>query len=489
MKMMNGKRRMGSGTAMFLLLFAIHRPLFAAFEEIGAGARPIGMGSAFTAVADDANTVYYNPAGLGQLKHPQLTAGYGRLSMGLSDDSDLGSGFLAAIAPLKGGALGSLGVDILNLQLSGAYREDIVSLAYGRELRPGLAGGAALKFMRRSYGSDAYTAIDPLFQRNGRSADAVSLDLGALYRRSRHFVYALQLKDANSPDVGLGSTDRVPMTVKAGFAYYQRAFVLSTELQRKKDENGLLFGAERWMMGHRAAVRGGFDFGSGSRRNMALGASLRFGNGQVDYAFLLPLSGITDTAGTHRLGFTMRFGSADAGPVALLEQEELLGPSRGPDPRELAALREEFAKETDSIQRRVRELEGQLSALREIAAAASAAPPAAPPPPAPAPVPAPEPAPEPAPAVPELDVNALQNELMLLRKELEKRRTAPAAAPKPRDARIPSGTYIVKQGDTLQSIALRAWGDPDRWTEIYQANKERIKRGGAVTPGQILVIP
>jgi hypothetical protein len=35
-----------------------------AFMDIGGGARPLGMGGAFVAVANDASTVYYNPAGV-----------------------------------------------------------------------------------------------------------------------------------------------------------------------------------------------------------------------------------------------------------------------------------------------------------------------------------------------------------------------------------------------------------------------------------------
>ena len=39
----------------------------AQFLKIGAGARPIGMGSAYTALADDINAVYWNPAGLARI--------------------------------------------------------------------------------------------------------------------------------------------------------------------------------------------------------------------------------------------------------------------------------------------------------------------------------------------------------------------------------------------------------------------------------------
>src|SRR5258706_10649277 len=46
----------------------------AAFLKIGPGARPAGMGEAFTGVADDIHAIFYNPAGLATLKHPELTA-------------------------------------------------------------------------------------------------------------------------------------------------------------------------------------------------------------------------------------------------------------------------------------------------------------------------------------------------------------------------------------------------------------------------------
>src|SRR6185312_10499950 len=46
----------------------------AAFLEIAPGARPVGMGQAYTGVADDIDAIYWNPAGLARMAHPELEA-------------------------------------------------------------------------------------------------------------------------------------------------------------------------------------------------------------------------------------------------------------------------------------------------------------------------------------------------------------------------------------------------------------------------------
>ena len=47
----------------------------------------------------------------------------------------------------------------------------------------------------------------------------------------------------------------------------------------------------------------------------------------------------------------------------------------------------------------------------------------------------------------------------------------------------------VQSGDTLWSIAQRAFGDPSLWPAIYLANRDRIKDPTRVYPGQHLAIP
>ena len=70
-------------------IMAISSVAYAGFFDLGVGARPLGMGHAFVAVADDVNAVYYNPAGLINITSPQLTFMYAPIFIGLTDGSGL----------------------------------------------------------------------------------------------------------------------------------------------------------------------------------------------------------------------------------------------------------------------------------------------------------------------------------------------------------------------------------------------------------------
>ena len=50
-------------------------------------------------------------------------------------------------------------------------------------------------------------------------------------------------------------------------------------------------------------------------------------------------------------------------------------------------------------------------------------------------------------------------------------------------------TYTVQAGDTLGKIAQELYGDGGRWTEIYEANKDKIADPNAIEVGQELQIP
>lgn len=49
---------------------------------------------------------------------------------------------------------------------------------------------------------------------------------------------------------------------------------------------------------------------------------------------------------------------------------------------------------------------------------------------------------------------------------------------------------IVKQGDSLSTLARDHLGSIDRWSEVYRANRATIGRNpNMLYPGQVLLIP
>ncbi|EFK96089.1 Peptidoglycan-binding LysM [sediment metagenome] len=49
--------------------------------------------------------------------------------------------------------------------------------------------------------------------------------------------------------------------------------------------------------------------------------------------------------------------------------------------------------------------------------------------------------------------------------------------------------YTVVKGDTLQKISQKVYGTTKKWSEIFQANQDRLKGPNKIYPGQVLDIP
>jgi hypothetical protein len=71
----------------------------AAFLDIGVGARGIGMGGAYTALADDSSAVYWNPAGLARAEKREVAVSHAELGAGTRED------FLAYAHPISRGTV------------------------------------------------------------------------------------------------------------------------------------------------------------------------------------------------------------------------------------------------------------------------------------------------------------------------------------------------------------------------------------------------
>ncbi len=428
---------------IFLLLLTYQlinlSTIFAAFEDIGVGARATGMGNVFTSLADNVYSLYYNPAGLGQIKQREFTSSYGRLYWGLDDGSALGSGFLGLVYPFKE-KIGTLGFGWLNFHLTDYYQENTFLFSYGRKFGKRLYSGLNLKILTKEYGADDYTRQDPVFIAAGYSKSGISADLGLLYKLPYSFNFGFTVTDFLQPDMGLGSESVVPLGIKFGLSHRSISLAMAVETSYRDGEMKIYTGGEKWFLNNSLGVRTGLGIGSRNFCNFTLGASYIYSLLCFDYAFIFPLSGLSDMYGTHRLGLTFRFGPLAKGEIT----------------------------DTSVLQKKINDLEKQVQELEKTKSKTDE------------------------------ELNKTKAELEKLKKE--KAAPPPAVTPpavvpsrrQPLPAEAPPQptikTHKVLEGETLQAIALKYYGDEKRWVDIYNANKDKIERG-IVKPGQILIIP
>ncbi len=451
------------------------------------GARSSAMGGAFTAVPGGAEAVCSNPATLLELSSPELTAAYSRLFSGLTDDSKIGQGYFGFAAHIKRYLPGTAAFAWGDTRLSEAYSETSYSISYATTVYRGIGGGVTLKYLRRSYVSDAYTALDPVFS-SGYAKGAVGADLGFFYRYKTNYAFGLSFKNINKPDLGLAAADRLPVEVRAGASYLMKASLLDIDAAFAGPDYTISSGLE-YSFQKRYALRMGLAAGSNSRRNVNVGFGGRFGLASFDYAFSLPIGGIANTNGSHRLAFSFRFGAE----ADLLRAEELAAAAELKRAQDRASLQEEkirlLQERLDAVVRQSLSPAPQSAALIQ---------------PAQQPVQVIQPAPVPAAPQAQPDAAAqaeINRQLEALKAELEKTRAemeaikaraaAKAVAAPQAMPQQPSGprSYVVKDGDTLESIAASMYGNSARWPEIYRANSGSLGRGGAVMPGQVLTLP
>jgi hypothetical protein len=152
---------------------------------IGVGARPLGMGKAYVAVAEDGDTVFVNPAGLGRIDGPKVTSMYSEL-MGDIRYVVIGGVYpYLPVGSLGGGIVSASTADIMLYDGGGNplgkadYGNNVFFLSYGLKLSEvtdfgdDIAVGASLKYFSQSGSGDIN-----LDEGTGTGFDA---DLGVLY--------------------------------------------------------------------------------------------------------------------------------------------------------------------------------------------------------------------------------------------------------------------------------------------------------------------
>lgn len=293
----------------------------AAFLKLSPGARPIGMGNAFTAIADDLNALVWNPAGLSSIKRPEASFMHAQLYADTSYDfigyahplgHHSGKGAIHAApstvafgvsrlsqAPIPGrdqsrGATGSFEASDM-----------AVSAAYSRRVSRKTSVGATVKYLRSELA--------------GETATGFAFDLGvrrAVSAGRRSITLAASALNLGPGLRYLDETNDLPLTFSAGVGVPLFSTILLAadfRIRPHEGESSVSLGSEFAVLPS-LTLRAGYGSVFSSSQGVAggsgiplgdfgMGMGLKIGRGTVNYSF----APAGELGSAQRISLTTRF--------------------------------------------------------------------------------------------------------------------------------------------------------------------------------------
>ncbi|MDD5688258.1 MAG: PorV/PorQ family protein [Elusimicrobia bacterium] len=282
----------------------------------GIGARPLGMGEAFVGLADDINTLQFNPAGLSNISNKESGATYSKelvdmsysniaYAQPLGEKGYIGGSFLL----FQGGDIEINWWDSVNgvrTETRNAEQDYVLTLGYAQDFMSEgeLSAGANLKYVSSKLAEES-------------TASSIAVDLGGLYRlldnKLSLGLSILNIGTALKYKGGISSgseDDPLPLGIRVGGAYVfisEDMKKLTGVLDINKYSNTdmqLNLGLECWLK-EMIALRTGYEIGY-DLASITAGLGFKVKNCQLDYGFS-PMSKIN---AIHKVSFILRFGES-----------------------------------------------------------------------------------------------------------------------------------------------------------------------------------
>ena len=306
---------------LFVILFT--GTSLAVYDDIGVGARPLGLGGAFVAIANDSNAANYNAAGLAYIDGIQIGATHAQRFNGLITYNTI-----SGILPL--GRIGSIGASLGILgEESDLYSEQVVRFSYANTIFKQLALGLNLKMLGISYDEEnEFVVENPYFVHT--SSSAFSFDIGLLTKPFKSLNIGVSIENLLPADISISDTqtDTVPQNIRVGLAYNLESIAemsaqgeaianllkgtLGTfEVTTRNGEMNTHIGVEI-MLNKTIGIRGGYGMknAGNTASTFNFGGSVRIPIGesipQIDYGFQLLTGDFNDNI-TQRFSINLLF--------------------------------------------------------------------------------------------------------------------------------------------------------------------------------------
>jgi hypothetical protein len=203
------------------------------FMAIGVGGRPLGMGGAFVAIANDATAGYYNPSGLASIDYPEVALmhderygglvsyNYGSVAIPYNKDWSFGVSTMwlcvtgipdtrDALYDANGDGILDINTDRLDYSKITTFNDNDWAFYFTASKREfdNLYFGANIKFIRRTFGDIA-------------SATGVGFDVSAMYMPLDNWSLGVNIQDVTTTLVAwsTGRNELITPTIKVGTAY------------------------------------------------------------------------------------------------------------------------------------------------------------------------------------------------------------------------------------------------------------------------------
>ncbi len=403
------------------------------------GMRANSVGSAFSSIADDPYTIFYNPAGLNLLKDWQVSS---TLNRKLSK-KNLGEFSLAYVKPLPeiNNAIFGFGYDGIRQSSEGEMDNYIFSYSNQKTykyLQMPVLYGISLRITSIRYPYKSHLGI--------------GFDAGGLVRSINGYRLSLVLSKFM---FGMG---KKITTLTSGISYDYHNTTFAAEIRITADYAEIFYGFETKFNEDLMRIRAGKGVNLDGRDFIMLGAGFNFDPVIIDIGFSYPYKGLHLNAGDYGFTLTYKF----TGPT----YHERMYSQASQKVRDLSLRSSSLKEEINILEKETKNLQSQKNNL-------------------------------------ETDLTIMNTKLIELKEEIRKKENELAdleylktkkaqkeekeSKPVIKEERWPK-LHKVEKGDTLRSISSKYYGTPSMWKLIYEENEDKIIRG-LPKEDEILVIP
>lgn len=194
----------------------------AAFENKALSVRAEGMGGAFTSVADDSTSIYYNPAGLSHITLREISFLYTHLF----NLSELEENLIIFVQPTRSGGRG------FSYHLFGDgnnYKEETLIFSLGAFVGKNLCLGINLKQL--------YLEIGGYSRKAG-----LGIDVGGLYEINSKMTIAVAGFNLNHPLIDVEKSYNLGLSINL-----KENLLIAIDLEKDKRFNEMRIGQEIWI--------------------------------------------------------------------------------------------------------------------------------------------------------------------------------------------------------------------------------------------------